>query len=666
MTADFPQVVRYARTIGDADAGVAALRVADSATRIDAFVDGAPVGTLTPLRPVLWLGPLAPGQRLELAVLRTWGEPVGTPELLTGEALTHWEVSSYETPEVLRGRDHAVLQAAELPLKVPPGTGRWVRVDPGPPPPDRDLVVRVRGRGLLITGFAGDRALGRLWTQPPPGSALKGAAATCCWSRAGCSRPPAPARGGHRRRHVRPRGHPARRPHRLPGGSPAVSRFTIGERDFLLDGDPVRVLAGALHYFRVHPDQWTDRIRKAKAMGLNTIETYVAWNAHAPSPGEFSLTGQLDLGRFLDLVAEEGMHAIVRPGPYICAEWDGGGFPAWLFQDAATGVRRSEPAYLAAVEDYLRQLAPVLVPRQVDNGGPIVLVQVENEYGAYGDDSAYLSSLVKVYRDIGLTVPYVTVDQPDDAMLPAGGLPDVLKTGSFGGRVAERLAALRRHQPTGPLMCMEFWCGWFDHWGERHHTRSAAEAAADLDALLSAGASVNIYMFHGGTNFGFTSGANDHGIYKPTATSYDYDAPLDEAGNPTEKYHAFRAVLARHGAQTGPVPDGAAPFPTLTVPFGRELPLWDAVEGLPPALVTDHPPTMDAAGQSQGFAVYRCRVPDRAATALLTLGEVRDRAQFFLDGEPVGVLSRDHGETALALPAGRRVSWPCWSRTRAG
>ncbi len=331
-------------------------------------------------------------------------------------------------------------------------------------------------------------------------------------------------------------------------------RFAIGETDFLLDGEPHRVLSGAIHYFRVHPDLWQDRIRKAKLMGLNTVETYVAWNAHAPRPGVFDLTGGLDLGRFLDLVAAEGMHAIVRPGPYICAEWTNGGLPYWLFADGTVGVRRNEPGFLAAVREYLEHLAPVLVPRQIDQGGPIVLVQVENEYGAYGSDASYLRELEAMHRAVGLTVPFTSVDQPMDSMLEDGSLPSLHKTGSFGSRSTARLERLRQAQPTGPLMCSEFWDGWFDSWGEHHHTTPASASASDLDDLLAAGGSVNIYMFHGGTNFGFTNGANDKGVYRPIATSYDYDAPLDEAGRPTAKFHAFRAVIERY-APVPPLPE---------------------------------------------------------------------------------------------------------------
>ncbi len=450
-------------------------------------------------------------------------------------------------------------------------------------------------------------------------------------------------------------------------------RFAIGDTDFLLDGEPHRILSGAIHYFRVHPDLWADRIRKAKLMGLNTIETYVAWNAHAPSPSSFSFEDGLDLGRFLDLVAAEGMHAIVRPGPYICAEWTNGGLPYWLFADGTVGVRRDEPGFLAAVQGYLEHLAPVLVPRQIDHGGPIVLVQVENEYGAYGSDPVYLSKLERMHREIGLTVPFTSVDQPMGTMLEDGSLPSLHKTGSFGSRSIERLARLRQAQPTGPLMCSEFWDGWFDSWGEHHHTTPAAASASDLDDLLAAGGSVNIYMFHGGTNFGFTNGANDKGVYRPIATSYDYDAPLDEAGRPTEKFHAFRSVIERYApvpplpaamqpggsgrlGSVGPVGSAPgqearlAPASDVAVRLDRVTPLRALLPSLTSWSAHDTPPTFDALGAASGFVLYRTEV-DLPSGGVLTVGEeVRDRAVVSVDGIVVGVLEREHHDRAIALP----------------
>lgn len=435
-----------------------------------------------------------------------------------------------------------------------------------------------------------------------------------------------------------------------------MSDFSIGDEHFELDGAPFRILSGALHYFRVHPDLWRDRIRKAKQMGLNTIETYVAWNAHAPQPDVFDLTGPLDLGRFLDDVAAEGMHAIVRPGPYICAEWTNGGLPAWLFTSGTVGVRRDEPQYLAAIDRYMRQLAPVLVPRQIGNGGPIILVQIENEYGAYGSDPVYLEKLVDINRAIGLTVPFTTVDQPTPEMLENGNIAGLHKTASFGSRSIERLATLRAHQSTGPLMCSEFWNGWFDHWGAHHHTTPVEQSATDLDDLLAAGASVNLYMFHGGTNARFTSGANDKGVYQPLVTSYDYDAPLDEAGNPTAKYWAFREVLGKYTALSpDDVPAAFRPAPAPSSTFDTAVPLVDVADKLGTWTRQDAPPTMDSLGAYEGFALYRTEV-DVAGSAVFEIDEVRDRAVVLLGGAPVGVLARDHHDTRLALPMDARGS----------
>lgn len=430
-----------------------------------------------------------------------------------------------------------------------------------------------------------------------------------------------------------------------------MTTFTVGERHFLLDGRPHRILSGAIHYFRIHPDQWADRIHKARLLGLNTIETYVAWNAHEPARGRWSWDGGLDLAAFLQAVADEGMHAIVRPGPYMCAEWSNGGLPAWLFRDGRAGVRRDEPVYMAEVERYLRRVYEVAAPLQVDRGGPVILVQIENEYGAYGKDPAYLRRLVQITRDAGITVPLTSVDQPTDQMLADGSLPELLHTGSFGSHSPDRLATLRRHQPEGPLMCMEYWDGWFDDWGAPHHTTDAAAAAADLDDLLAAGASVNLYMFCGGTNPGYTNGANDKGSYEPIVTSYDYDAPLDEAGRPGPKYWAFREVLGRYTELPAEVPARPSPAPVLTGRFTAENDLVDAVSVVSSWTEADRLPTMDEMGQFAGLALYRTRA-ELGAAAELSFAEVRDRAVVLAGDNVVGVLERAGKRFSVSLPAG--------------
>jgi beta-galactosidase len=424
-----------------------------------------------------------------------------------------------------------------------------------------------------------------------------------------------------------------------------MTTFSIGADDFLLDGEPFQVISGALHYFRIHPDLWRDRLDKARLMGLNTIETYVPWNEHAPTRGEFRTDGGLDLGRFLDIAHELGLRAIVRPGPYICAEWHDGGLPSWLHAERGVRLRSSDGVYLEAVHEYLAHVYDIVVPRQITAGGPVLLVQIENEYGAYGTDAAYLRSLVDVTRASGVDVPLTTVDQPMDGMLRSGAVEGAHLTGSFGSRAAERLAVLRRHQPTGPLMCSEFWCGWFDSWGEPHHTTAAVDSAAELDTLLSAGASVNIYMFHGGTNFGFTAGANDKGIYRPITTSYDYDAPLAEDGTPTEKYWRFREVIARHAPVPDERPAGRADAPAFEVGLERALPLLDA--GLVRAQPFDGLPDASAFGSPRGFSAYATTLPHGG---LLAFAEVRDRAHVFVDGIRVGAVDREHGGRVVALP----------------
>lgn len=281
------------------------------------------------------------------------------------------------------------------------------------------------------------------------------------------------------------------------------------------------------------------------------------------------------------------------------------------------------------------------------------MVQVENEYGAFGDDTDYLRALASMIRSRGIDVPLFTCDQATPEMLARGGLPGVLRTATFGSRSRERLAVLRAAQPSGPLMCAEFWNGWFDHWGNRHHTTSADEAAAELDALLAAGASVNIYMFHGGTNFAFTNGANDKGIYHPTVTSYDYDAPLGEDGHPTAKYHALRRVIAAYAPVPEESPPDRPPAPRVSAPMTHSRPLLELPQcdlSLSASSATDDPPTMEALGQYRGFVLYRTRI-STAAPATLALGEIRDRAIVCVDGQPVAVLSRENQESVTRLPA---------------
>ncbi|MER8043373.1 beta-galactosidase family protein [Streptomyces sp. NPDC094032] len=433
-----------------------------------------------------------------------------------------------------------------------------------------------------------------------------------------------------------------------------MSEFVVGDEDFLLDGRPVRLLSGALHYFRVHEEQWAHRLGMLRAMGLDCVETYVPWNLYEPEPGRY---GDVDaLGRFLDAVADAGMRAIVRPGPYICAEWENGGLPHWLTGPLGRRVRTDDAEYLAHVERWFRRLLPQVVERQIGRGGPVVLVQVENEYGSYGTDAGYLRRVADLLLACGVEVPLFTSDGPEDHMLTGGSVPGVLATANFGSGAREAFATLRRHQPSGPLMCMEFWCGWFDHWGTEHVGRDAADAAAALREILECGASVNVYMAHGGTSFAGWAGANragrEHeGALRPTVTSYDYDAPIDEAGLPTEKFWRFREVLAAYAE--GPLPELPEPPARIGAPASGALEGWAPLSEVLAVLgdaesVSPVPPTFEQVGVDRGLVHYRVEVPGPRQPYPLAVTGLRDRASVYVDGVFAGVL--DTEEAVLPEP----------------
>ncbi len=419
---------------------------------------------------------------------------------------------------------------------------------------------------------------------------------------------------------------------------------------FLLDGHPFQMISGAMHYFRTHPEQWRDRLGKMRACGLNTVETYVAWNLHEPAPGAFCFEGFADIERFVRTAGEEGLHVIVRPGPYICSEWDGGGLPGWLHTIPGLRVRCYNRPYLERVDLLFTELLARLRPLQSTRGGPILAMQVENEYGSYGNDKRYLGHLRDLIRNCGIDVLLFTSDGPGDFMLNGGTLPDVLKTANFGSKPDEAFAKLREHQPEGPLACMEYWNGWFDHWGEKHHVRPAEEVAADLDRMLAAGASVNFYMFHGGTNFGFMSGANYSNGIQPTITSYDFDAPLNEAGDITPKFEAYRAVIAKTAAVNRSLPlVNSLKRAYGTVPMTESVALLDALDA---GIAVASAPTlsMEDIGQNFGYVLYRHVVQSDWPDAKLLVEGLHDRAVVLLNGEPRGILTRkEASQEGLAL-----------------
>ncbi|MEE1650001.1 beta-galactosidase family protein [Brachybacterium sp. J144] len=432
---------------------------------------------------------------------------------------------------------------------------------------------------------------------------------------------------------------------------------------FLRHGEPHLLISGALHYFRVHPGQWRDRLRRLVALGCNTVETYVAWNVHQPSPGETTFEGFADLGLFLDVAREEGLDAIVRPGPYICAEWENGGFPGWLLADRNLRLRHRDPRYLAAVDSWFDALIPVIAERQTTRGGNVVMVQVENEYGSYGDDRAYLAHLRDGLIARGIEELLVTSDGPARRWLTGGTVDGALATVNFGSRALDVLEMAREELPDQPQMCMEFWNGWFDHWGEEHHERTGESAADELADMLGAGMSVNFYMAHGGTNFGLRAGANHDDGLQPTTTSYDYDAPISENGALTEKFRAFREVIARHRelppldehlAQLGLAAEPAT-LPARELPLERVLPLRGTELFTCTAAVHPVPPAFEDLGLERGLLRLSREIEiaaeeheGRRVISPLKLYDLHDRAWVWVDGVPLGAVGVDgsgHAET---------------------
>ncbi|KAM8980646.1 beta-galactosidase isoform X1 [Sarcophilus harrisii] len=427
--------------------------------------------------------------------------------------------------------------------------------------------------------------------------------------------------------------------------------FTIDyEGDqFLKDGKPFRYISGSIHYSRIPRFYWKDRLFKMKMAGLNAIETYVPWNFHEPFPGQYQFSGEQDLEYFLQLVHEVGLLVILRPGPYICAEWDMGGLPVWLLEKKSIFLRSSDPDYLKAVDKWLEVLLPKMKPYLYQNGGPIITVQVENEYGSYfACDYNYLRFLLKVFRQhLGEEVVLFTTDGAGENYLKCGTLQDLYATVDFGtsSNITQAFMIQRKVEPKGPLVNSEFYTGWLDHWGESHQTVSTKNIVASLTDMLSRGANVNLYMFIGGTNFGFWNGANMP--YLPQPTSYDYDAPLSEAGDLTEKYYAVREAIGKfEKLPEGPIPPSTPKFAYGKVAMKQVNTVQDSLDVLCPAgpFNSTYPLTFVQMKQYFGFVLYRTILPKNCSEPVLLsspLGGVHDRAYVSVNGVSQGILERN-------------------------
>jgi beta-galactosidase len=402
-----------------------------------------------------------------------------------------------------------------------------------------------------------------------------------------------------------------------------------------------------MHYPRVPPEYWSARLALAKAMGLTAVSTYVFWNRHERVPGMYDFAGENDVAQFMRLAQQHELDVILRPGPYVCAEWDFGGLPAWLLQDGEIPIRSTDERFLAPARRWLLRLGEELATLQRQSGGPIIAVQLENEYGAFGSDAAYLRAIRSILVEAGFgPSPLYTIDQPDD--LARGALEDVPIAATFApgdpGAQFVRLQALR---PGAPPLCGEYWAGWFDHWGEQHARLDDAQQVRDLEWMLSQGVSLNIYMLHGGTNFGFWNGANafDPHPYQPTTTSYDYQAAIDEAGRPTEKYHRFREAIARcTGLAPRAVPDVPAPAAVEPFVLDESLPL---VSVLPDPLYSELPLPMESLGQHFGYVLYRTTLRSSGVASLRL--DARDYAVVSVNGRIAGHVDRRLDQDAIEV-----------------
>lgn len=433
----------------------------------------------------------------------------------------------------------------------------------------------------------------------------------------------------------------------------SAAEFKFDGNSFKLAGKPLQIRSGEIHYSRVPRAEWGNRVRMAKAMGLNTISTYVFWNLHETRRGEFDFSGEKDLLEFVKTCGAAGMHVIVRPGPYVCAEWDLGGLPAWLLAEPDVKLRSTDPRFLDPAKDWMKRMGAMLQPLSVEKGGPVIMVQVENEYGFFGADTAYLKELERALRTGGYQGTVFTCDGGGETSLRRGGLPEGLKAANFGGGAESAFARLRGVSPAQPAFTAEFWIGWFDQWGRPHHLVPSHEKLADLEWMMKTGASFNLYMFHGGTTRGLWSGANWQDRYRPTTDCYDYSAPLDESGRPTEKYFAFRSVIQSilKGENLPEVPKISKPASIGTIELKEQCRLTDC---LPAGKMVTTPQTMEAAGQTTGLIVYRTYV-DGPVEGDLALADVKDRVYVLMDGKPVGTSGRStKGEnTRVNIPAGR-------------
>lgn len=419
-----------------------------------------------------------------------------------------------------------------------------------------------------------------------------------------------------------------------------MQKFEIKE-DFLLDGKPIKILSGAIHYFRIHPADWYHSLYNLKALGFNTVETYIPWNLHEPEEEAFNFSGLLDIEAFIETAQSLDLKVIVRPTPYVCAELEFGGLPAWLLNKKCR-IRSSDPNFLQYVDRFYKVLLEKLVPYQITNDGPILMMQIENEYGSYGEDKEYLTEIKNIMQKYGVDVPLFTSDGTWENALDSGSMieEDILPTGNFGSDGKENFKKLKafhkKHGKDYPLMCMEFWGGWFNQWGELINTRDTEELAETVREVIELG-SINIYMFHGGTNFGFTTGTSGRKDYDlPQITSYDYGAPLDEQGNPTDKYFAIQKVVKEvlpEVEQFEPLVKESMAFDKISLK--NKVSLFNVLDQVSEKVESKYPQTMEELEHYYGYMLYRTKMTQYDEKTDLKIVDANDRAHVYVDEKHV-------------------------------
>ena len=426
--------------------------------------------------------------------------------------------------------------------------------------------------------------------------------------------------------------------------------FTTGDKTFLLNGKPFVVKAAELHYPRIPRAYWEHRIKMCKALGMNTVCLYVFWNIHEQKEGEFDFTGNNDVAAFCRLCQKNGMYVIVRPGPYVCAEWEMGGLPWWLLKKKDIKLREQDPYFMQRVEIFEKEVGKQLAPLTIQNGGPIIMVQVENEYGSYGKDKPYVSAIRDIVRKSGFDK--VSLFQCDwSSNFLNNGLDDLTWTMNFGtgANIDNQFKRLGEVRPNAPKMCSEFWSGWFDKWGARHETRAAKDMVDGMDEMLSKGISFSLYMTHGGTSFGHWAGANSPG-FQPDVTSYDYDAPINEWGLATPKFYELQKMMAKYtdGKKLPSVPK--APMSIISVPEFKLTEYRPLSYGVDTEKESNVPLTFEDMDMGWGTMVYTASLPSLKNPSTLT-GEFHDFAQVYVNDKYIGKIDRVKNEKSLELPA---------------